>query len=351
MNLDRDTLVIEKGVRPRRPETCPGCGWRVSWPSVFVLVLLLISTGACTGDESSPAGPEPDLCGGSTGPLFSFVHMTDTHCLTTDVNLGKPPEDPFFKLGPIKINHWKDLVNSFDILGATVQLINDNIKPDFVVHTGDITDKGGLTDLKKSKELLDKLKAPYHACQGDHETKKTGSVYNYVKVFKDRYRSFDVKGWHFIMMGIFPTKDELTWLESDLSKNKDKRVVFFTHRLVVADPVVVQAFVVRGVPCLMPEAEKVKKLLAAHGDVAMVLSGHVHMNLEMKTRPAGMKDTAFLSTDALGETPHQFKVFRVYEDRVKVSLYTGLSAKNIKDGKWTSLKICDRLPCKPGIGH
>jgi len=268
-------------------------------------------------------------------PLFSFVQMTDTHCLTTTISSGRPPENPFSKIAHLKANHWKDLANSFPILEQTVKYINNEIKPDFLIHTGDITENGDLDDLRRSRTILGKLKCPYYACQGDHDVRKTGGVYNYVKVFKKRCLSFDVNEWHFVMMGIYPDEMELKWLEKDLSRNRKKHVVFFTHRLVEADLLTMTAFASAGIPCLMPEAERVRKILGAHGNVVMVLSGHVHMNLNMISVRKGMRDTCFFSTDALAERPHQIKLFKVYGDHVEVVLFTGLTVANIKQGQWS----------------
>ncbi len=305
--------------------------------ALVILVALFLAPFNADAEPHKQAGDEN--AAENAGPIFTFVHLTDTHCLTTKANREKPPGDPFGKFGYIKLIHWKDLANSFQILEGAVRHINEKIKPDFVIHTGDITDNGNLTDLIKSKRILDKLKCPYHACQGDHEAKKTKGVYNYVKVFKKRSGSFNVKGWHFIMMGIYPDDKELKWLERDLSRNRNKHVVFFTHRPVVADPILLTGFKMGGIPCLMPEAEKVKKLLVKHGNVALVLTGHVHMNFNIKTVLRGIHHTAFVSTDALGETPHQFKVIKVYEDHVEMVLHTGLSAKNIEHDKWTSQTV------------
>ncbi len=272
---------------------------------------------------------------GADKPLFTFVQITDTHCLTTEAPRNKPSYDPSKKLLFVKLNHWRDFANSFEILEDTIRYINKSIQPDFLIHTGDITDQGSTTDLKKSKKILEKLKCPYHACQGDHEVRKTGGVYHYVKVFKKRCRSFDVKGWHFIMMGIFPTEKELKWLEKDLAGNRKKHVVFFTHRLVVSGPLVTTGFEAYGVEGLMPRAERVLELLKGHGGAVLVLSGHVHMNLHYRKLERGVIYTAFMSTDALVEPPHQFKVFQVYKNHVEVVLYSGLSADNIKKGDWT----------------
>jgi len=266
-------------------------------------------------------------------PLFTFVHLTDTHCLTTKSSIGKPHVNPSLYILGIKMNHWKDLANSFDILSETVKFINREIRPDFLIHTGDITDRSGLADMKKAKKILDRLECTYYACQGDHDMAKTKGTYNYVQVFKKRYTSFDRADWHFVMMGIQPTDKELNWLEKDLKKNRNRKVVFFTHRLVMASLIVSRALKMARVNCLMPKAGSVMEILKKHGNTVMVLSGEIHMNLNMREK--GM-DTAFISTDALGERPHQFKVFRVYEDRIEITLFTGQTAKNIRKGKWAA---------------
>jgi predicted phosphodiesterase len=304
-------------------------------------------TGKVETEKQSQEPPVPSQGDEPEKPLFTFVHLTDTHCLTTKSNPRKAPRHAPITLLGIKMDHWKDLVNSFDILSEAVKYINEEVKPDFVIHTGDITDKGGLSDLKESRKILDTLKCPYHACQGDHDVAKTEGVYNYLKIFERRCASFDCRDWHFVMMGIYPSEKELKWLEEDLNRNSRKKVVFFTHRLVIATRFVLFAFKKAGVACLMPEAEKVRNILKKHGSVVMVLSGHVHMNLSM--REEGM-DTAFISTDALGERPHQFKVFKVYDNRMEITLFTGHTAESIEKGKWTSgtthTLMLDREPLK-----
>jgi hypothetical protein len=144
-------------------------------------------------------------------------------------------------------------------------------------------------------------------------------------------------------MEIFPTDEDIEWLKEDLAGNRDKRVVFFTHRLVTATKMVIFAFKKAGVKCLMPKAEKVRNILKKHGNVAMVLSGHVHMDLYMTRDDV---DTVFISTEALCEPLHQFKLFKVYPGRVEVFQFAGRDAGRIEKGKWTSRHLrMINLPC------
>jgi len=269
-------------------------------------------------------------------PLFTFAHITDTHCLTTTQKPEEPPAIAFFEIGGYKY-HWKDLPNSFPILENTIDYINHTIKPDFVIHTGDLTEYGNPRDLEKTKGLLDKLDCSCYPVMGDHDLgtsfpafDKNRSGCNYVRVFGQRCYSFDHANWHMVIVGIYPNQEELEWLKNDLAKNKDKPTIVCTHRLIIADQFTLDlAKKHLGVSLLMPKAEEVGSILKSHPNVVLVLSGHCHSNFRWDKY--GM---AFISTSALLEVPHQFKVFEVYRDKIEVSLFTANRAKDVEERQW-----------------
>jgi len=272
-----------------------------------------------------------------TSPLFTFVHITDTHCLQTDKRAEDPPARAFFHIGGYKI-HWKDSVNSFPILESTVKYINQKIKPDFLIHTGDLSEGGRLSDLKKAKELLDKLDCPYYAVMGDHDV--GGCSYlefdrfncNYVKVFGKRCRSFNWKDWHIIILGVYPDREELDWLKEELTRNSERPVILATHRLIVADRFTCWlGKKYSGCSMVMPKAKEVLDTLKSYKNVKMVLSGHCHSNFRWNKH-----GIAFISTSALLEVPHQFKLFRVYRNRIEISLFSARRAKDVFDKNWVS---------------
>ncbi len=269
--------------------------------------------------------------------IFSFVQITDTHCLKVDKKSERPPSKAFFRIGGYKF-HWKDSVNSLPILQSTIEYINSDVKPNFVIHTGDISDRGDLSNLKMAKVLLDRLNCPYYPVMGDHDlggysySNFNRSDCNYIKVLGQRCYSFNYQDWHIIILSIYPDDEELNWLKKDLSENAEKPIIFATHRLVIADRFSLWlAKKYLGVELLMPRAEEVVTILKDCQNVKMVLSGHCHSNFRWKRY-----GITFISTAALSEVPHQFRLFRVYRDRITITLFTANTANDVFNKRWIS---------------
>jgi len=297
---------------------------------VFLITTGIFSISASYNWNNAPS-PKENSC------LFSFVQITDTHCLKVDKKSEKPPAKAFFQIGGYKF-HWLDYVNSFPILEKTIEYINSQIKPDFVIHTGDISDRGDLSNLTRAKVLLDRLNCPYYPVMGDHDL--GGYSYsnfnrfdcNYIKVFGQRNYSFNYQDWHIIILGIYPDDEELNWLRKDLSENAEKPIILATHRLVIADEFTLWlAKKHLGVELLMPRAEEVLKILKEYSNIKLVLSGHCHSNFRWKR--SGID---FISTAALSEVPHQFKLFQVYPDKITMTLFTADTAEDIFNKRWIS---------------
>lgn len=267
--------------------------------------------------------------------LFTFVQISDTHCTHAGKNPENPPAIACFAKRGYKL-HWKDIVHSFSIMENTVCYINDEIKPDFLIHTGDLTENGNLNDLTAVKSSLDKLHCPYYVLMGDHDmggyrySNLDRSDCNYVKIFGERCRSFDIKDWHIIILSVYPDDGEIKWLKEELLKNWDKPVILATHRLVIADNITLWlAKKYLGVELLMPKSGEIEDILRNAHNVKLVLSGHCHSNFRWKKY-----GIVFLSISALAEVPHQFKIFRVYPNRITETLYSARNAHAVSEKRW-----------------
>lgn len=122
-------------------------------------------------------------------------------------------------------------------------VINDiNLRKDiqFVIATGDITDKGINEELDEAKNLLVKLNVPYYIIPGNHDTKwsESGGT-KFIELWKDNKFHFEKNSIHFIGLnsgmllrgndGHFSVED-LNWLDSTISKiNPNDKIFFFTH--------------------------------------------------------------------------------------------------------------------------
>ena len=283
-----------------------------------ILVLALFLVSATYNWENAPKEKE-DL-------IFKFVHITDTHC-TSAKTKQNPSFFSSFQIGPHR-KHWQNLFYSFPILEKTIEFINEERKPAFLIHTGDITSNGQLKDLKQSKIILDNSNFPYYAVMGDHDGTKTN---NFERVFGERCRSFDYKNWHFTIISIFPTDEEIKWLKKDLKENQEKPIIIATHRLIIYDKFT-EFFAKKfanNVDLLMPKAEEVLTIIKKYPNVKLVLSGHVHTNLHYKKYCIH-----FISTSALCEPPYQFRTFEIYKDKIIVKTFIAENMKKVLNKKW-----------------
>ena len=102
-----------------------------------------------------------------------FIHISDTH-------IGSPNG------------------SAEEYLRKTVEDINRRNDIAFVVITGDITEPGTDNELKQSREILGKLKLPWHIIPGNHDTgwSESGGQ-SFVQTFGNDKFVFDYAGIRF----------------------------------------------------------------------------------------------------------------------------------------------------------
>jgi len=153
---------------------------------------------------------------------FCFVQLSDTH----------------WGFEGAKINP--------DFKGTLTKAIKEvnalQVKPDFVVFTGDLTQTTDETSVRKKrmqefKEIVAELSAPIvRYMPGEHDAAlDKGETYK--EFFGETHYVFDHKGVHFIAIDNVsdPTgsigEEQLEWLKGDLSKlSPETNIVVFTHR-------------------------------------------------------------------------------------------------------------------------
>ncbi len=222
-------------------------------------------------------------------PRFRFVHLTDIH---TQPELGGA-------------EGWRQCVEKVNQLDPL---------PDFVITGGDLIMDALVPDAdridlewKLFDEGAKELAMPVHHTIGNHDiggwspkSKLSQADARYGKaLFADRYgqgatyRSFDHKGWHFVILdsigkadpseagsGYFGVIDEeqLDWLRADMEKTgRETPTVVVTHI-----PFFTTIFQTMSGPqttigngSLITNAHDVRKLLEPY-NVQLVLSGHGH---------------------------------------------------------------------------
>lgn len=180
--------------------------------------------------------------------------------------------------------------NSLDKLSSAVAHFN-KMKVDFVVELGDFIDAADsaseeMKNLQRIESVYRQARCPRHHVLGNHCVEKLSKETFLAQCEQARsYYSFDVRGFHFIILDACFRKDgepygnngfdwtdtcippaELEWLKADLEATRYSTVVFVHQRLYVDNN--------HGIA----NRAEVRKLFEASGKVRMVFQGHSHVD-------------------------------------------------------------------------
>jgi len=245
------------------------------------------------------------------GPEFSFVAMADPQ--------GGFPDDKEGLKTRMKIH------NAF--IEESVDLVNKlDFTPLFTMVTGDVCDDWGYEkDLAQMNRFLSGIRCPVLYGIGNHETllrSTFGPGYNmdafnnYMAAQKAMngleklLYSFNAGEWHFVVWpdplrdGFWETHPHyFDWLEGDLEKYRDRPTMVFQH--VPSHPV--------GISPHINYAESVEvkrtflQILARHGNVKYLLSGHVHIPVKASIKTAvSFRGINLITLPAAGYRPRAF---------------------------------------------
>ena len=159
-------------------------------------------------------------------------------------------------------------------LSDAINDVNSRTDIDFVLVNGDVTELGTNAQLDVAKGMLDKLKVPYYAIAGNHETKwsESGNTY-FSAAFGDSKYTFEHKGVRFISVTSGPllrmgdghiSPYDMRWIRETLEgmESKNTPVIFATHYQLQGD---------------MDVAEDLISTLCPY-NVLVSLCGHGHRN-------------------------------------------------------------------------
>ncbi len=157
---------------------------------------------------------------------LSFVQISDSH-----IGFAKPANpDPTATLD--------EAIGKIATLGE---------KPDFLIHTGDITHLSKPAEFDTADQLIAKAGLTVHTVPGEHDIVDEGNGKAYLERYGKRsgakgsgYYSFDHKGVHFIGLvnvadlgagGLGALgKDQLAWLAADVTgKSRSTPIVVLAH--------------------------------------------------------------------------------------------------------------------------
>lgn len=246
---------------------------------------------------------------------LKFIQITDSH---------------FSKEG--KDYTQRDVENSENVLEKTIKDINTIPNVDFVAFTGDNVDTANAADLKSFILIANKLNVPYYIVIGNHEVFKSQKLdkteyMRIVRKYSDSCKPksanyvFEKNGLVFMVVDgakeVIPgpagyyKKDTLKWFDKELTKYKNKKIVILQHFPVVA-PYYNRTHTTYNV-------KDYEAVLSKHKNVIAIFSGHYHGNGE--TMQNGIYH---VSTPALVEPPHNFKIVEIVKNKKDYQIYTQL---------------------------
>jgi len=190
-------------------------------------------------------------------------------------------------------------------LEKACSFINKQVRPAFVVFTGDNSGGSDISRQEHFRDLVERLlEAPFFVLRGDNWAR------NFTGVFGSFQWSFDCGGIHFIGSGLDVDVENLGighflpetlgWLKGELEKSARRPVVYFQHENIQ--------------PPTFLDAGRLDGLFESSGNVLLTLTGHLHRDLESRTGRV-----LHVVGPALGPHPrHGFKVVEVYGDQLVV---------------------------------
>ncbi len=260
------------------------------------------------------------ICSSSFARDLKIVQVTDSHVSVSDAF------------------STRDTENSMNVLKKTIEDINTIPNVDFVIFTGDNIDRTDDRDLKEFLKAANKLKPPYYVVIGNHEVFKSQYLtkkdyMRIVRKYSKNCRSrkpnyvFKKKGYVFLVVDgakeIIPgpagyfTKNTLAWLDKKLTKYKHDKVIIFQHFPIVP-PYYNRTHATYKV-------EDYIDVIKKHDNIISIISGHYHGNGEKE-----VDGIYHISTPALVEKPHYYKIIEIEYSNNKPVIYTQLRRAEFK---------------------
>jgi outer membrane protein assembly factor BamB/predicted phosphodiesterase len=216
----------------------------------------------------------------------------------TDIHIGSPGADNDLRLVVNDINKRHDIK--------------------FVIATGDITEKGGNSELELARQILDSLKIPYHIIPGNHDAKWSESgCTKFLELWGDDKFQFDFQNVRHIGInsgipwrggGGHISVEDLDWLKNILDEvSPEREIIFYVHHPLDGD---------------VDDWFDVTNLLSGH-NVKAIFIGHGHANKLMNFAgiPSAMgrstlSDSKFPGYTLVNQMTDSIKLFEVKVDSI-----------------------------------
>jgi predicted phosphodiesterase len=248
---------------------------------------------------------------------FLIVHMTDLHISSQNIKSVPTPDIKKFFLTRYKLHHL-DLYHNKKNLTKAIDHINNTIKPDLVLITGDIVNFRNDTHAYfwAYNELI-RLNYPWFPVAGDHDITEGGLKNNDQVWFETRPFSRTIQNYRIIGLPPFMDDKSFIWLRNELDNSKNFQVIIFQHRMMKATWIMNLLTKIYCSSLTAPRADELFELFDQYQNIRIVLCGHSHINYSFKRN-----DTCYLTTSSLAEFPFEFRLIWIGDDNLKTKIYS-----------------------------
>lgn len=202
--------------------------------------------------------------------------VTNDNKLYLDESITNLTQKNLEKISKINLNNpyrfsfaiISDSHTDYEDLRDIIKDVNNNPNLSFLIHAGDFTDLGQVTEYWKTTSVLSELIIPYLTVIGNHDA-LTGGKQIYIKMFGHFNYSFVFGDYKFIFLYANSLANggeppDLDWLENELSGQDLYNLVFVIAHQPPFDP------------AWSDETENRYKQLMDENDVSLSIHGHTH---------------------------------------------------------------------------
>lgn len=167
---------------------------------------------------------------------------------------------------------------------SLMKKIDEDPSIEFILHVGDLTNLGSEREIAEIEHFLSnqKRQIPFYVVPGNHDIKEDADRKKLAAAFGGVPRSLDIKNMHLILLDnadrkIGFTDETLAWLEQDLAKVQNKKIIISFHR-----PFGYPLSETLGddeTTASRKSNERFKEIVAAF-EISYIFTGHIHTNLE-----------------------------------------------------------------------